>query len=199
MSWSDSQVFDLHLTRRLRGVELVSFGPPPVPYDAHEQAVAEAYERGKRAAEQSYQAQLSSQRDEVVDFQHNVLERLEQEVGQLLTRSSERLPSLVFSLVEKVLEGMQFDGPQLENAVASVLDEMQPAEGERVEVHLNPADLERLTEHLEQEGTLNLTYLDLRADERLRSGDLTVRSRFGLIDARLDTRLSKLWKEVHAG
>ncbi|MDP0499632.1 MAG: FliH/SctL family protein [Verrucomicrobiota bacterium JB022] len=199
MSSSSVHHFDLRLSRPVRAVQFVRFGPPPVDADVHEKAVAEAYERGKRAAEQNFHAQMSSQREDVLDFQRNVLERLEREVGQLLAGTADRLPSLVFSLVEKVLEGMQFDGPMLESAIANLLAEMQPAEGERVEVRLNPQDLERLTEHLENAGTLNLNYLDLRDDDRLRPGDMTVHSRFGLVDARLDTRLARLWKEIHAG
>lgn len=199
MSSTKHHVYELRLPRPLRKVELVSFGPPPVPHAEHQRLVADAYERGKRTAEQTYQAQMSSQRHEIVEYQHQVLERLEQEVSALLQGCSDRLPSLIFALVEKVLEGIQLDGAQLEQAIQHVLAEVQTSEAERVEIRLCPGDYEKLQTHLADGTELNLATLDIRVDERLRPGDLTAHSRFGLLDARLDTRLTRLWREVQAG
>ena len=192
MSWSRIKV---NLPQPVAAMQVRSFDSAPIPPREAEERVQAAYRKGQGEADDFHRQQLMEQREETVQYQREVLMRLEQKIDTLLQASSERIPSLVFALVERVLTGVTLEESALRELVLATLSELHHREGEHLEVVLSAEDHDKLV-HLQAEGGGELQRLQFAVDERLRHGDVQVRSRFGLLDARLETKLAKIQRET---
>jgi len=193
MSWSRLQVT---LPAPLAGFRVRSFGPPPVPAETVKAQVEEAYRKGQGEADDFHRQQLMQHREEAVSYQRDILLRLEQKIDTLLESSHQRIPELVFALVGRVLQGISLDAQELEALVVTTIGELHHREGEHLEVQLSPQDYDTLLTLQEEGKAESLKRLQFVSDERLSHGDVQVTSRFGLLDARLETKLAKIKREV---
>ena len=185
----------IHFPKPVTAFQFAAFGAPPVPVDEVDARVTEAYRRGQSEADDFHRQQLHEQRIETVEYQERVLARVEQQVEALLSTTQARVPELVFALVARVLDGVSLDAEQLRALILATIAELHQRDGEHLEVMLTPTDLEKLND-LRASGDGELSRLTFIADERLGSGDVQVRSRFGLLDARLETKWAKVKREV---
>ena len=136
-----------------------------------------------------------------------------------------RLPDLVIGIAERVLGQVNLDGEGIEQLVKSMIGEFAD-ENEKLEVYLNPQDLDllkglRRTEDisdtsdeendegfasaiagifdgLEGDDALLSEYPEVKffVDDSLENGDCQIKSRFGLLDGRIATKLRKIEEEL---
>lgn len=190
-----SRKHTLPFRQPLKAVTVEHWGPPAVPAAEVEEALEAAQEKGRRDTAAFHAAQLSEQRQEMVHHQQQVLQGLEQKVEQLVEALNDQLPALVVNLTEQVLAGVQFERAQLLGLITEVLKDYQHHEGEQLEISLSTDDHAQL-QNFQGDPQLPFKRLSFQEDPALSSGDIVVRSRYGLLDARLSTKLNQIRQQL---
>ena len=144
-------------------------------------------------------------------------------MDQVFAELDNRLPSLVVNMAEKVLGGIELDADMIRSLVKSMIEEFG-TEGENLDVFLSPDDLNLLKSLSNKdkapdsndneegfasaiagifdgidgddallEGYPNVKFFE---DPSLQHGDCQVKSRFGLLDGRISTKLRRLEEEI---
>lgn len=209
----------VHFSESPKGFSVKYFGPPAVSVQDRDNASVQGAEEGKAQASQFYQDEIRKLRDEFGLRQNNLLNTINSKVEETLAELENRLPDLVLGLVERVLPGVEFDCKAIEEIVRSMIKEFTN-EDESLEVFLSPEDLTLLKgmsspekpaepneddggfasaiagifDNLEGDDALlpDLPKVRFFADESLQRGDCQVKSRFGLLDGRISTKLRRI-------
>lgn len=207
------------------GFKVSFIGKPDIPVEKSSAVSTESYNRGKAEATSFYQAEIKKLREELATQQIHLLEKINQKVVSTLGELNVRLPDLVIGIAERVLGQVNLDGEGIEQLVKSMIGEFAD-ENEKLEVYLNPQDLDllkglRRTEDtsdtsdeendegfasaiagifdgLEGDDALLSEYPEVKffVDDTLESGDCQIKSRFGLLDGRIATKLRKIEEEL---
>ena len=199
-------------------------GPEPVPSseaDGREQA---ARELGKREAMEEARKEFQRIRVEFGERQDHILADLQKQFSEMAKELIDRLPDLSIALAERVLGKIQLDREAIIAIVTDLIGEFA-SDDEKLEVFLCPEDLAVLkagdklvaetTEEVPEsddfsgamaglfdslggddallEGYPNVVFHE---DEGLDRGDCQIKSRFGLVDGRILTKLAKLGEEL---
>jgi flagellar assembly protein FliH len=153
-----------------------------------------AYQQGFDDASAFLDQQLVEQRGEVIRLQEETFSAIAQQHAAQLDELRGLLPELVMEMARRVLAGLEPDRVRAERTVAEVLAEMVPGARD-VEIALHPADMELLGQFDPQ---FEQKYPGLRfiGDPNLKLGDCMMRSRFGIVDGRLETKLEKLSRSL---
>lgn len=209
----------IHFSDSPTGFSVKSYGPPSVSVQDMELASKQAIEQGKAEATHFYQDEILKLREEFGGRQSNLLSAIDSKVQETLSELESRLPDLVMGLVERVIPGIDFDRNAIEEIVRSMITEFT-SEDEALEVFLCPDDLallkgmnsvEKSAEKSEEEGGFasaiagifdnldgddallpDFPKVSFFADESLSRGDCQVKSRFGLLDGRISTKLRRI-------
>jgi flagellar assembly protein FliH len=150
----------------------------------------EAYHAGQEETARLMERQMLEQRTELVRLSSETLASLTAQHASLVRQIQEALPHLAIEATARVLATTTIDREAVARIVEDLLAEIAPGP-EQIEVQLAPHDLEAL-------GTcddrLREKYpaLVFRPNPELRPGDCQVRTRFGVIDGRLGTKLRAL-------
>lgn len=194
MNWSDTIPFE----RPLQDLRLL-VQTPHQDWDAflreREQA---AYERGRQEGEHALSQQLLQQRDHAVELQKNVLSSLGRAVPQVVRETENALIQLALDSAQKIVAGMPVTAEMVE---AVVREAVRQAEGSaEITVQLHPADLALLRSHnapvlhgLPEAGTLRFA-----GSSEVTRGGCLVQTRFGVIDARRETKVEQLRQTLNA-
>ncbi len=207
------------------GFKVSFIGKPDIPVEKSSAASTESYNRGKAEATSFYQAEIKKLREELATQQRHLLDKINQKVVSTLGELNVRLPDLVIGIAERVLGQVNLDGEGIEQLVKSMIGEFAD-ENEKLEVYLNPQDLDllkglRRTEDtsdtsdeendegfasaiagifdgLEGDDALLSEYPEVKffVDDSLEIGDCQIKSRFGLLDGRIATKLRKIEEEL---
>ena len=207
------------------GFKVSFIGKPDIPLEKSSAASTESYNRGKAEATSFYQAEIKKLREELATQQRHLLDKINQKVVSTLGELNVRLPDLVIGIAERVLGQVNLDGEGIEQLVKSMIGEFAD-ENEKLEVYLNPQDLDllkglRRTEDtsdtsdeendegfasaiagifdgLEGDDALLSEYPEVKffVDDSLDNGDCQIKSRFGLLDGRIATKLRKIEEEL---
>ncbi len=207
------------------GFKVSFIGKPDIPEEKSSAASTESYNRGKAEATSFYQAEIETLREEIATQQRHLLDKINQKVVSTLGELNVRLPDLVIGIAERVLGQVNLDGEGIEQLVKSMIGEFAD-KNEKLEVYLNPQDLDllkglRRTEDtsdtsdeendegfasaiagifdgLEGDDALLSEYPEVKffIDDSLGNGDCQIKSRFGLLDGRIATKLRKIEEEL---
>lgn len=178
----------IHFHRPPRRIRIAD--QPPVPTfteDDMDNARTESYKRGYEEASQLLRRQMMDQRAEMGQLQGETFKALEQQHHTLLAQFRQLLPGLALDIARRVLGGVEIDRDAVVRLVDDILAAV-PAGREGLEVALSAHDL-ALIEGNDAQFREKHPEIRFRADASLKSGDCVVRSRFGEIDGRLDTKL----------
>ena len=150
----------------------------------------EGYRRGTEEATRLLERQMIEQRAEMVALQSETFASLARQHADLARQIHEVVPQLVLEAVARVLGGAEMDRETITKIAGDLLTEVT-AGREEVELQLAPADLELIAGYEEgfREKHPSIVF---RANPDLKPGDCMVRSRFGLLDGRLATKLRAL-------
>ena len=188
MKWSDSIPF----SRPLRGVRLLLLAPRQ-DWQAHlhecEQA---AYERGRRDGEHALSGQLLQQRNETVELQRGILDSLRRVVPQVVQEGETALINLALETAKKMVAGLPVNAEMVEAVVREALQQVEDTA--EIIIQLHPDDLALLRQHnapvlagLPETGPLRFT-----GSPEVTRGGCIVQTRFGLVDARRETKIKQL-------
>jgi flagellar assembly protein FliH len=162
--------------------------------DEREAACKAAYQQGFEDASAFLNQQLVEQRGEVIRLQQGTFSAIAEQHAAQMDELRGILPELVVEMTRRLLCGLEPDCGRVERTIAEVLAEMVPGVRD-VEIALHPSDLELLGHFDPQFGD---KYPGLRfiGDATLKVGDCMMRSRFGIVDGRLETKLENLSRSL---
>lgn len=133
-------------------------------------------------------------RSDYDELRAGVIEKMGQSYEEVLKEISQRLPGLVTTAVERLLGGVTLEAEHIANIVEEVLNTSAP-ENENLEVCLCEEDYKKLVES-QNAVVSKYTKVTFKTDPSLSAGDCIVSSRFGLVDARVETKLEQVKDEL---
>ncbi len=150
----------------------------------------EAYRRGVDAARAAADQQMVEFRADMERLSEGVLKRLAEIEPAMLGQLRAALPELALEIARRLLAGFEPPPEIIERFCREALDQLFP-EREGLELALCPRDAEQFN-RLSPDWLQRYPGLRVRSDSSLAPGDCLVRSRFGLTDARRQTKLAAL-------
>jgi flagellar assembly protein FliH len=148
------------------------------------------YRRGIDATRALADQQMVEFRADVDHLGHGIFEKLTALEPALLNQLRDALPALALEIARRLLAGYEPPAEVIARLCEEALVELFP-ERENLELALAPRDA-ALLEKLHPGWLTRYPGLRIRAEASLQPGDCQVRSRFGLTDARLQTKLTAL-------
>jgi flagellar assembly protein FliH len=153
----------------------------------------ECFERGRAQAEEALTGQIVSQRNEMLQLQYGVLKSLNDAVSEVVQETERAVIDIALTAAARLVAGMPIDAAMVEAAVREALTQVE--ETSNVHVLLNADDLALLkagaSDLVAESGAGRLR---LAASTEVSRGGCVVRTHFGDIDARRETKLEQLRK-----
>lgn len=149
-----------------------------------------AYRRGVDAARALADQQMVEFRADIEQLGDGVFKKVTAVEPALVAQLRESLPALALDIARRLLAGYEPPAEVVSRICEEALNEIFP-ERDNLELAIAPRDAE-LLDKLNPVWLRSYPGLRIRADASLRPGDCQVRSRFGLTDARLETKLTAL-------
>jgi flagellar assembly protein FliH len=149
-----------------------------------------AYRRGGDDARALANHQLVEVRTDVQRLSEGVFKELSGIEASLLAQLRESLPGLALEIARRLFAGFDPDKEMVERLCREALEQLFP-EREGLELTLCPRDAE-LIGCLDPSWMSKFPGLHITTDATLARGDCLVRSRFGITDARMATKLAAL-------
>jgi len=152
--------------------------------------VQEGYRQGVDATRAAADQQMVELRHDMEQLGDGVLKKLSELEASLTQQLREALPALAVEIARRLLAGYEPPANVVEQLCRESLEQLFP-ERDGLELSLCPRDAE-LLQSLNPEWLKRYPGLRIRTDATLQPGDCLVRSRFGLTDARQQTKLAAL-------
>jgi flagellar assembly protein FliH len=149
-----------------------------------------AYHRGVDAARAKVDQQIVDLRAEMQHLSEGVLDKLAKIEPALVAQLRDALPALALDIARRLLAGYEPPPEVVARLCEEALGELFP-ERENLELVVSPRDAALLAK-LNPLWIERFPGLRVRAEPAFAPGDCQVRSRFGLTDARLQTKLATL-------
>lgn len=147
-----------------------------------------AFERGRREGEKALSEQLIRQRSELIELQNGLFQSLRKLLPDAARECEKALVALAFELAGKLTAGVPISAELVEATVREALSRVE--ENSEFTVCLNPGDfelLQRMNSPLllsEAAGRMRI-----RASDEVTRGGCMIETRFGILDARRETKL----------
>ena len=194
VKWSDTIPF----SRPLRDVRLLVQAPAQDWQEHLQEREAAAQERGRREGERALSEQLVQQRNEMSELQRGVVESLRQALPQVVLEARNALITLALEAAQKIVAGLPINAEVVEAVIREALQQVE--ETAEITIQLHPEDLALLRKHdspilkgIPDSGPLRFIH---SAD--VTRGGCLVQTRFGLIDARRETKMEQLRQKISA-
>ena len=155
-----------------------------------------AYREGADAARAFADQQMVDLRHDVQQLQEGLFNRLDGAEAAIVTQLQNALPALALDLARRLLAGYEPPVEVVQSHCREVLEALYP-ERENLELIISPRDA-GLLENLSPSWSARYPGLKITADPSLSTGDCQVRSRFGITDARISTKLETFERELLA-
>jgi flagellar biosynthesis/type III secretory pathway protein FliH len=194
MKWSDSIALD----RPLRDVRLLA-KPSAQDGEAHVRDREEAaYENGRRDGERALSEQLLQQRNEMVELQNGVVNSLQRTLPQMIHEAESTLINLALESAQKLVAGLPIDSQMVEAVVREALKQVEDTAEIVIQLHPDDLALLRKQESPLLNGLPETGPLRFAGASEVTRGGCIVQARFGMIDARRETKLEQLRKTLNA-
>lgn len=185
----------VRLDAPLKGLSIVPDQPPEPPAPTYseeqlQQAVQEARAQAQAEAQQQFAPQIQQMHQHASAIQNGVLQGMEQKFDDVVRQVYERMPDMVLTLVRRVLLDVKMTPEAVQSIVLDTLSEIS-SESEQMEIRLSVEDLQ-LLKRSDANFETRFPRLTFKEDPSLKPGDCMLHSRFGLVDARVDTKLEKI-------
>jgi len=188
MKWSDSIPF----SRPLRSVRPLTQAPMQDWQEHLREREQYAFERGRREGEQALNEQLLQQRNETVELQKGILDSLRRVVPQVIQEAETALLGLALEAAQKFVAGLPINAELVETVIRDALRQVEDTA--EIIIQLHPDDLALLRQHnapvlagLPETGPLRFA-----GSAEVTRGGCIVQTRFGLVDARRETKMEQL-------
>ena len=163
-----------------------------------------AYERGKKDAEATLQGQLevmkteyaTEQQQKLADFFKNIQDDLGGQVPRMLQSLEKHVINLAADIAMKIVAGTPVDKSMVETVVKDALAKAE--KDTDVVVLLNEADLELLSQADSEllQRTHGSSEVVFKASPEVSRGGCLLETRYGMVDARIETKADVLKKAV---
>ena len=163
-----------------------------------------AYERGKKDAEATLQGQLevmkteyaTEQQQKLADFFKNIQDDLGGQVPRMLQSLEKHVINLAADIAMKIVAGTPVDKSMVETVVKDALAKAE--KDTDVVVLLNEADLELLSQADSEllQRTHGSSEVVFQASPEFSRGGCLLETRYGTVDARIETKADVLKKAV---
>ena len=163
-----------------------------------------AYERGKKDAEATLQSQLevmkteyaTEQQQKLADFFKNIQDDLGGQVPRMLQSLEKHVINLAADIAMKIVAGTPVDKSMVETVVKDALAKAE--KDTDVVVLLNEADLELLSQADSEllQRTHGSSEVVFKASPEVSRGGCLLETRYGTVDARIETKAAVLKKAV---
>ena len=150
----------------------------------------EAYRKGVDSARATMDQKMVEMRVDMEQLSDGVLKKLAGVEAATLSQLREALPALAVDIAKRLLAGYEPPAEIVGKLCHEALEQLFP-EREGLELSLCPRDA-ALLEQVSPNWLARYPALKVKADANLSPGDCQVRSRFGLTDARQETKLAVL-------
>jgi flagellar assembly protein FliH len=188
MKWSDSIPF----RQPLREVRLLVQVPTQGWNDFLRDRELAAYQRGQLDGERALTRQLLQQQGETGELQNGVLQSLTRAIPQVVRETENALIQLALDAAQKFVAGLPITADMIESVVTEAVRQVEGSA--EITVQLHPEDFKLLRLHqsavltgLPESGPLHFT-----GSPEVTRGGCLVQTRFGVIDARRETKLEQL-------
>jgi flagellar assembly protein FliH len=194
MKWSEP----IPLKSLLCDVRMVKPSPAQDLIDHAAEREEAAYERGRHEGENALREQLISQRNEMASLLNGVIESLRNTIPQLVQETENALIQLALESAQKIVAGMPIDPNVVDAVVREALQQVE--DNTEVTVQLHPEDLALIQKHKSDvlKTASGVKPLQFAASAEVTRGGCLVRTRFGIIDARRETKLDQLRDAIAA-
>ncbi|MCS7091243.1 MAG: FliH/SctL family protein [Verrucomicrobiota bacterium] len=188
MPWSETIRFD----RPLRHVSLQPGTGSPDWAAVWERSLQQAREEGRREGERLLSEQLIRQRNELAEVQRRVWETLRRAVPEVLRQAESLLVPLALEAARRIVAEIPIDATLVERVVREAL--RQAEETAEVVIRLHPEDLALLRQHGSHllQAPPETGSVRFVASSEISRGGCVIQTRFGIIDARRETKLGQL-------
>jgi len=150
----------------------------------------EAYRKGVDATRDAVDQKIVEMRVDMEQLSLGVLAKLATVETATISQLREALPALAVDIAKRLLAGYEPPPEMVAKLCQEALEQLFP-EREGLELSLCPRDA-ALLEQVSPSWLARYPALKVKADANLAPGDCQVRSRFGLTDARQETKLAVL-------
>lgn len=188
MKWSKTIPFS-------QFVREVSLAPPALSADVAtmlREREEQAYTRGLVDGEHRLGEQLLRQRGELLELHSGVLNSLREAAAQVTRDSENALIEIAFTVAQKIVAEVPISRELIETNIRSAL--AQGEEATEFFIHLHPDDLALLQRHTSEllSTTSGQNKMHFLAAPEVTRGGCLVRTQFGIVDARRETRLDRV-------
>jgi flagellar assembly protein FliH len=185
-------------TALVQDVRLIKPAPAQPTVDLAAEREQAAYERGRHEGENALREQLISQRNEMAALLNGVIESLRNTIPQLVHESESALIQLALESAQKIVAGMPVSPKLVEAVVREALQQVEDTAD--ITIQLHPDDLALLQKHKSDvlKSAPNSKPLQFAVSAEVTRGGCLVRTRFGIIDARRETKLDQLREAIAA-
>jgi flagellar assembly protein FliH len=161
-------------------------------YTANEvdEAIQGAYLRGIEEAKAASEAELSKLRADAKAVIDGAFSKISERHEYALAQIRALLPKLVSEATARVVAGVEVSGDLVRSVVTDLLGDVTPG-ADAVEVQLCPADLARVA-GFDQELRHKFPNLHLTENRELQPKDCVVKTRFGVLDGRVSSKLKSV-------
>lgn len=176
--------------RALRGVSVAGQGGRSCSEADVVKREQVAYQRGVDESRALADQQMVDMRADLEQLSDGLFGKLAQVEPMLVAQLRDALPALALDLARRLLAGFEPPPELIAQLCEEALTSLHP-ERENLELSLSTRDA-ALLEKLNPGWMQRYPGLRIRADTQLTPGDCLVRSRFGVSDARMQTKLTAL-------
>jgi flagellar assembly protein FliH len=194
MKWADT----ILLTQPLRDVRLLAGAPTQDWQQFLNEREQAAFENGRRAGESALNEQLLRQRNETIELQRGILSSLQTVLPKVAHEAETALIDLALESARKIVAGMPVDAALVEGTVREAL--RQAEDTAEIVIQLHPDDLGLLRQHQSEvlNGLPESGPLRFSPSSEMTRGGCVIQTRFGLVDARRETKIEQLRQSLAA-
>lgn len=157
-----------------------------------------AYERGRVDGEKNLGEQMLQQRNEMLEMHQGVIDSLRHAVPGVIQQTETYFMQLALECAKKIVAGLPITPELVETVVREAV--LQTKETAEIIVQLNPEDLSLLRKNQSPilQGLPEAGPLKFISSSGISRGGCLVQTRFGLLDARRETKIEQLRENLSA-
>ena len=193
MKWADTILFD----QPLQDVRLLAGAPTQDWQQFLRDREQAAFEEGRRAGESALSEQLLRQRNDTIELQRGILSSLQTTLPKVAHEAETALIELALEAAKKIVAGMPVDAAMVESTVREAM--RQAEDSAEIIIQLHPEDLALLRQHQSEilNGLPDSGPMRFSHSSEVSRGGCVIQTRFGLIDARRETKIEQLRQSLN--
>ena len=183
------------LKQPIRKVELAYFGTDRIHPDELENVRNQALFEGKARAEEVHNAQILEFREELRSLHDDVLGSIQEQFEALKQAVADSMPKMAMTLLKKTLPGIEIDAEVIQKNIQNLVAEFGGGDEENLVALISVEDFALLCKAAgasEDAEFIKERAVRIQPSDTLAHGDCQLKTKFGLIDATIQTKMKHL-------